>query len=171
MESYSEEKQLKIGQCRRLGWWIGGLSGCCMGLFQIYWSVMDFSGIHGSLWMNLATGLPASVIGAFAGVKITDWITRRIISGNPKIILVALKGIGYGTVAGVVIGIASVTPLLVIGHYMGTIQFNMTGDLILLRLLGTGALGGGVFGGMIGAAAGFVYGPAIMWYINHSLNA
>jgi len=138
-----------------------------MGLMQIYWFAMGKSGIHGTLWMNIFTGVPAAIIGAWVGVLITEWVTKQIIIGNPNLAAAALRGLLYGLLAGVVIGAACMVPLLTIGHYMGTIQFFAEGSYVFVKILGTGAMGGGIFGGMIGAAAGVVYGPGITWYIQH----
>ena len=160
-----DETSSRKDRCLQTGRWIGGISGSAMGFLHIYWGATGVSGIHGSFGQNLATGIPSSIVGAYVGVKTTEWITKKIMTGNPKPRRAALKGIAYGAINGAAILTASMVPLLIIGHYTDTIHFNLSEDLIMLKLLGASAAGGTLYGGMIGATAGAVYGPFISLYM------
>jgi len=60
--------------------------------------------------------------------------------GNPKPGRAALKGAAYVSIDGAIILSASMAPLFIIGHYTDTIHFNMSNDLIILKLLGASAM-------------------------------
>ncbi len=152
-------------RCIRTGQWIGAISGSAMGLACIYWRATGVSGVHGPFWKSLVTGIPSAIIGSYVGAKTTKWTIRRIMEGNPKPGRAALKGAAYGAIDGAIILTASMVPLLIIGHYTDTIHFNMSNDLIILKLLGASAMGGTLYGGMIGATVGAVYGPCISLYM------
>jgi len=152
-------------RCLRTGQWIGAISGGFMGFAQIYWSATGVSGIHGPFWKNVVTGVPSIILGAYVGAKTMKWTTRRIMKGDPKPGRAALKGAFYGAVSGTIILTASLAPLLITGYYMDTIHFNMSDDLMILKLLGIAAMGGTVYGGTFGAAVGAVYGPSISLYM------
>ena len=160
-----DESISKENRCQQTARWIGAISGSTMGLLHIYWSATGVSGIHGSFSKNLVTGIPSALVGAYIGAKATEWTTRQIMKGNPKPGKSVLKGAVYGAIDGAIILTASLVPLLIIGHYTGTIHFNMSNDLIILKLLGTAAMGGIVYGGTIGATIGAVYGPCISFYM------
>ncbi len=76
-----------------------------------------------------------------------------------------MKGALYGAMHGTVVLTASMVPLLVIGHYMETIQFNFDGDDILLKVIGAAVLGGIGYGGTFGATIGIIYGPSLSIYM------
>ena len=152
-------------RCLRTGQWIGAVSGGFMGLAHVYWSATGVSGIYGPFWKNLVTGFPSAILGAYVGTKTMKWTTRQIMKGNPKPGRAALKGAFYGVVSGTVILTASLAPLVITGYYMDTIHFNMSEDLMILKLLGTAAVGGTAYGGTFGAAVGAVYGPSISLYM------
>ena len=129
-------------RCIRTGQWIGAISGSTMGLACIYWRATGVSGVHGPFWKSLVTGIPSAIIGSYVGAKTTKWTIRRIMKGNPKPGRAALKGAAFGAIDGAIILTASMAPLLIIGHYTDTIHFNMSDDLIILKLLGASAMGG-----------------------------
>ena len=159
------ESGYREDQCIRTGQWIGAISGSAMGLACIYWRATGVSGVHGPFWKSLVTGIPSAIIGSYVGAKTTKWITMRIMKGNPKPGRAALKGAAYGAIDGAIILTASMAPLLIIGHYTDTIHFNLSDDLIILKLLGASAMGGTLYGGMFGATVGAVYGPCISLYM------
>ena len=161
----SDESNFKENRCLKTGRWIGAISGSTMGLLHIYWSATGVSGIHGSFEKNLITGIPSAVIGAYVGAKTTEWVTRQIMKGNPKPAKAALKGMAYGAIDGIITLSSSLIPLFIIGHYTNTIHFNLSDDLIILKLIGISAIGGTVYGGTIGATMGVVYGPCISLYM------
>ena len=136
-----------------------------MGIAQIYWSATNMSGVHGPLWKNVITGVPSSLIGGYVGYNTSDWITKRILDGNPKPGTAIFKGALYGAVQGATVFTASMVPLLVIGHYMETIQFNFDGEAILFKVIGAAVLGGIGYGGTFGATIGIVYGPSLSIYM------
>lgn len=85
--------------------------------------------------------------------------------GNPKPWKAALKGAMYVAIDGAIILTASYVPFFITGHYLGIIHFhNFSDELIILKLVGTSALGGIVYGGTIGAIAGANSGPCISLY-------
>jgi len=159
------EQLAREDRCLRSAQYIGAMSGSFMGLAHIYWSATGVSGIHGPFWKNVLTGLPSAVIGAYVGSRTTQWMTRRIMDGNPKPAKAALKGAAYGALNGAVILTASFVPILITGYYADTIHFNMSEDMILLKLIGSSVLGGTLYGGTIGAAVGALYGPSISVYM------
>lgn len=160
-----DESSFRENRCLQTGRWIGAISGSSIGFMQIYWSATGMTGIHGPFWKNVVTGIPSAVIGAYVGTKSTEWTTKQIMKGNPKPVKAALKGMAYGAIDGAIIGTASMVPLIMIGHYAGTIRFNFSDDMIILKILGSAIAGGVVFGGLNGAAIGVVYGPGISLYM------
>ena len=156
-------------RCLQAGKWLGVAGGSFMGLAHIYWSVTGVSGIHGPLWKNLVTGLPSAAIGAFVGAGTTRWATRRIMEGNPAPFKAALKGAAYGAVDGAIVLTAGILPLLLTGHFLETISFNTSEDMIVLKILGASILGGALYGGTFGAGVGLVYGPCISFYLNFAI--
>lgn len=156
----------KEANCLKAGRWIGALSGSTMGILQIYWSATGMSGIYGPFWKNLVTGVPSAIIGAYVGANTTEWVTRQIMKGHPKPGLAILKGAAYGAVDGAIILAVSFVPLLITGHYMGTIHFNKIGNRwVALKLIKMSIIGGALYGGTIGAGVGAIYGPCISFYM------
>ncbi|MFC1485818.1 hypothetical protein ACFL55_02190 [Candidatus Latescibacterota bacterium] len=154
-------------RCLSTARWIGALSGSFMGVAQLCWSATGVSGVHGSFGKNLLTGIPSIIVGSYVGTRTTEWMTRKIMEGNPKPGNAALKGALYGAVNGTVILTASLIPLLIVGHYTETIHFNISDDMIVLKLIGASAAGGMVYGGTFGLLAGSVYGPCISMYMRY----
>jgi len=159
-EPFSRENR-----CLQTGQWIGAISGSAMGLAHVYWSATGVSGIHGPFWKNLVTGIPSAVLGAYVGSKTTKWTTRQIMRGNPKPGRAAFRGAAYGAINGAIILTSSLVPLLITGYYADTIHFNLSDDLIILKLLGTATMGGILYGGTFGATVGALYGPCISLYM------
>ena len=160
------EPNQKETNCLRAGQWIGAISGTTMGLLHLYWRATGTSGVHGSIGENLVTAVPSMIIGAYVGSKATKWMTQQIMNGKPKPVRAALKGMAYGAIDGAIMLTASLVPLLVIGHYLGTIKFHFEGDLVLLKIIKSAVIGGVAFGGLTGAVVGTVYGPCISLYMN-----
>ena len=152
-------------RCLKAGRWGGALAGGTFGLLHISWSAAGVSGIHGPLWKNILTGAPSSIIGGYVGMRTTEWATRQILKGRPEPGRAALKGMMYGAIDGAITLAASSAPLLIMGHYLETIHFNFSDDLIVLKLLGASALGGALYGGILGAAIGAISGPGISLYM------
>jgi hypothetical protein len=136
-----------------------------LGFLQIYWSTTGVSGVYGPLWKNVVTGIPSSIVGACVGIKTTVWATEQIMKGSPRPGKATLRGALYGALDGAIILASSLIPLLIIGHYAGTIHFNLSDDYIVLKLLGSAMLGGTLYGGSIGLAVGALYGPCISIYL------
>jgi len=155
----------RYNQCLKTGRILGAAIGSTMGIAQIYWSATNMSGVHGPLWKNVVTGVPSSIIGGYVGYRASEWATEQILRGNPKLGQSILRGAYYGAIDGAITFTASMLPLLVIGHYMDTIRFNFNKEMILLKLIGTGVLGGIAYGGVFGAAIGIVYGPSLSIYM------
>jgi len=151
-------------KCLGFGRWLGVASGSTMGLFHLYWSATDQTGSDEPYWKNLLTGIPSSLIGAYVGHRTTEWTTRQIMKGRPKPFRAALKGAFYGAIDGAIILSASMIPLFILGHYLGTINFNE--DKSVLEVVGMSILGGVGFGGLTGAAIGCAYGPGLSLYMN-----
>jgi len=84
---------------------------------------------------------------------------------NPKPAKAIWKGGFYGTVNGAVILTANYIPFLIIGHYTDTINFNFSDDMIVLKIIGASIMGGALYGGLVGAVAGTIYGPTISLYM------
>ena len=120
-----DESSSREDRCLRTARWIGAMSGSTMGFAHIYWRATGVSGIHGPFWKSLVTGIPSAVAGAYVGARSTEWMTRRIMEGSPKPGRAALKGAAYGAIDGAIVLTASVMPLLIIGHYMDTIDFSV----------------------------------------------
>jgi len=155
----------RYNKCLKTGRVLGVVGGGTMGLAHIYWSATNMSGVHGPLWKNIVTGVPSSLIGGYVGYKTSEWATKQILKGNPKPGKAILKGALYGGIGGAITFTASMVPLLVIGQYMETIQFNFDGDAILFKVIGTAVLGGIGYGGTFGATIGIIYGPSLSIYM------
>ena len=162
-----DQRVTRENRCLSTSRWIGALSGSFMGVAQLYWSATGVSGVHGSFGENLVTGIPSIVVGSYIGSKTTRWMTQKIMNGHPKPVHAALKGAAYGALTGAVILTSSFIPLLIIGHYVDTIEFNMSDDLIVLKLIGASALGGMAYGGTFGLVAGSISGPCISLYMHY----
>ena len=160
-ENFNQRKTNVLRTAR----WLGAASGSFMGVAHIYWRVTGVSGPCGPMWKNLLTGIPSSVVGAYVGVKTTEWTAKQIMKGNPKPGKAVLKGALYGAMDGSVILTTSLIPLLIIGHYAGTIDFNISNKMIFFKLLGSAIAGGLVYGGTFGAAIGGIGGPCISVYM------
>lgn len=148
-------------RCLRTGRSIGTFAGGAMGVFTLYLGTQGE--LDGPYWKTLAIGIPATIIGAYIGSRSSEWVTRKLLDARKGIGGSALRGAAYGFLDGVVTGIASMVPVLGLGYLLGVIEFN--DDIGLLGVLGAATIGGAVFGGMIGVAAGFVYGPGISIYM------
>ena len=157
--NYKYNRSLKTGRI------VGVVAGSTMGIAHIYWSATNMSGVHGPLWKNIITGVPSSIIGGYVGYKSTEWATKQVLRGNPKPGQAVLKGALYGAIDGAIVFTASMVPLLVIGHYMDTIQFNFEGDAILFKVIGAGIIGGISYGGIFGTTIGIIYGPSLSIYM------
>jgi len=165
----SDERSFRRDRCLQAGRWLGAVSGGMIGVAHIYWSATGVSGIHGPFWKNVVTGIPSVVIGSYIGAKATEWTTRRILKGNPSPGRALLKGAAWGAVDGAVTFTAGLMPLLLMGYCMDTIHFNnmdgMGGDASIPKILGIAVIGGTLYGGTFGAAAGAVYGPCLSLYM------
>jgi len=159
------DASLREERCVRTARWVGILSGSTMGLLQMYWSATGVSGVHGPFWKNAVVGIPSAFMGAYVGARSTEWMTREIMEGQPKPGRAALKGAAYGAAGGALTLTTSVLPLLLLGHYLDTIDFNFDDDMIALKIIGASVLGGTLYGGTFGAAAGLVYGPCVSVYM------
>lgn len=159
------ETNVKQRLCIQTGRIIGAAGGSMMGVLQIYWSATGMSGVHGPVWKNVVTGVPGSIIGGYTGYKMGGWLARRILHEKPKPVKAILKGALYGGIAGAVTFTAEIVPILMIGHYMGTIDFNLEGEMIALRVLGAAVLGGIGYGGAFGIEIGAVGGLGISLYM------
>jgi len=162
---YTNDFNCKYNKCLKTGRVLGAVGGGTIGLAHIYWSATNMSGVHGPLWKNILTGVPSSLIGGYVGYKTSEWATKQILKGNPKPGKAILKGALYGGIDGAVTFTASLIPLLIIGHYMETIEFNFDGDAILLQVIGAAVLGGIGYGGTFGATIGIIYGPTLSIYM------
>ena len=162
---HTNDFNYKYNKCLKTGRVLGVVGGGVMGLAHIYWSATNMSGVHGPLWKNIVTGVPSSLIGGYVGYKTSEWATKQILKGNPKPGKAILKGALYGGIDGAVTFTASLIPLLIIGHYMETIEFNFDGDAILLQVIGAAVLGGIGYGGTFGATIGIIYGPTLSIYM------
>lgn len=155
-ESSREERTLKTGRV------LGAISGSSMGLFALYLGIKGDE-FQGPFWKTLAISVPSTIVGAYAGIRGTEWVTRKIIGSRSKIGGSALRGAVYGFADGALIGVASLVPLLTLGHCLNMIDFGEgTG---ILEVIGNATLGGVAFGGMIGAVTGLIYGPCISIYM------
>ena len=155
----------KYNQCLKTGRILSAVAGSTMGIAHIYWSATNMPGVHGPLWKNVVTGLPSSLIGGYVGYSTSEWITKRFLDGNPKLGTAILKGALYGAVHGATVLTASMVPLLVMGQYMETIQFNFDGEAILFKVIGAAVLGGIGYGATFGATIGIIYGPSLSIYM------
>lgn len=158
--SAKEEKCLKTAR------YVGIAGGSFMGIAQIYWSATGMSGVHGPVWKNVVTGLPSSIIGGYAGSKMTVWMTQKLLNEKPSPVNAVWKGALYGAIDGAVTFTSEMMPLLIIGNYMKTIEFNdLDADWVLLQLIGASIAGGMAYGGTFGIIAGTIYGPGISIYM------
>ena len=155
----------KYNKCIKTGRILGVVGGGTLGLAHIYWSATNMTSTDEPLWKNIVTGVPSSLIGGYVGYKTSEWATKQILKGNPKLGKAILKGALYGTIDGAITFTASMIPLLVIGQYMETIQFNFDSDAILFKVIGTAILGGIGYGGTFGATIGIIYGPSLSIYL------
>jgi hypothetical protein len=145
---------------------IGTISGSAIGILHMYWRATNVSGVKGPFWKSAVTGIPSIMIGSYIGKRTTEWMTNRIMRGNPKPFKAALKGAYYGAINGTLVLGSSFAPLLIMGHYTGSIDFNISKDFIIIKLIGASALGGLAYGGSFGAVFGIIYGPYISIYLN-----
>ena len=152
-------------RCLKTARLIGTIAGSSMGIMQMYWSATGMSGVHGPFWKNVVTGAPAAVLGAYVGRRSTEWATKQIMKGRPKPSVALLKGALYGAIDGAIIMTTSFASLLIIGHYMETIQFNETEKYMVLKLLAASVGGGIGYGGTFGCLIGMVYGPYVSVYM------
>lgn len=159
---FSLNREAKVQQTGR---WFGAVAGSFMGVAHIYWRATGVSGPRGPMWKNLLTGIPSSIVGAYVGIKTTEWTTKQIMNGNPKPGKAVLKGALYGAIDGTVTFAASLIPLLIIGHYAETIHFNFNKKMIVFKLLGSAVAGGMIYGGTFGAVVGGISGPCISFYM------
>lgn len=155
----------KYDNCLKTGRVLGVVGGSIMGLAHIYWSATNMTGTSEPLWKNIVTGVPSSLIGGYVGYKTSEWTTKQILKGNPKPGKAILKGALYGGLGGAITFTATMVPLLVIGQYMETIQFNFDGNAILFKVIGAAVLGGIGYGGTFGATIGIIYGPSLSIYM------
>jgi len=165
VNNQSEQFKEKERQCLRTGRLLGIVSGSAMGVAHLYWRATGTSGVHGPMWKSVVAAVPSIIIGSWVGKKTTEWTTRQILKGEPSPAKAILKGAGYGALNGAVAFTSSLIPLLIIGHYMDVIHFNMDKDWIFLKIVGVSMLGGTVYGATIGATVGAVYGPCIAFYM------
>jgi len=155
-----EPNTFKTKQCLRVGRWVGAISGAGIGLLHLYWLSID----KGLTWKVAATGIPAIAISTYVGMLSTEWATKQIMIGNPKPLKVTLKGVMYGAIDGAIILTASYLPFFITGHYLGTVHFNFSSDLIIFKIVGVTILGGIGYGGTVGAIAGGISGACISIY-------
>ena len=161
----SGNSSVKQNRCLRTGQLIGAIGGSAMGLLHIYWSATGVSGIHGTFGKNLVTAAPSILLGAYVGSLAGRWMTEKILEDRPKPFKAFLKGTGYGMVAGAITLTTAFVPILLMGHYSGTIHFNLPKDYIFFRILWISMQGGALYGGLFGATAGAVYGPGVSLYM------
>lgn len=164
MNINAEANSPRKNRCFKTGRWIGAISGSVIGLLHFYWLV-NVSSPHSPFWKDLVTGIPATIVSTYMGAKTTKWATEQIMKGNPKLWKAALKGAMYGAIDGSIILTASYVPFLITGYYLETLHFNLSDNLIILKLLGLSPLGGIVYGGTIGAMVGAVCGLCISLYM------
>jgi len=149
----------------RTGKWVGAVAGSFMGVAHIYFRATGVSGPKGPMWKNLLTAIPSSVAGAYVGIKMTEWSAKQIMKGSPKPGKAVFKGMLYGAIDGTVTLAAAVVPLFIIGHYADTIDFNVSNEMIVFKLLGSAVAGGLAYGGTFGAVVGGISGPCISFYM------
>ena len=156
-----EANTFKKKRCLKVGRLAGAISGSAIGLLHFYWLSVD----EGLSWKVAATGIPATVASAYVGMRSTEWATKQIMKGKPKPLKAALKGAMYGAIDGAIILTASYVPFLITGYYLGTVDFNFSDDLIILKIVGVSILGGALYGGTFGAVVGGISGPCISVYM------
>ncbi|MCK4772939.1 MAG: hypothetical protein KAT18_08460 [Candidatus Latescibacteria bacterium] len=161
-EMISNGVNSRENRCLQAGRVIGALSGSTMGLFAFYVGIKG-DDLEGPFLQTLAISIPTTVIGAYVGVKGTEWLTRRILDAKQGVPGSALRGVAYGFVDGAMIGVASMVTLFSLAYFFDAIHFNESMGFI--DIIGSATLGGAIFGGMIGAVAGLVYGPGISIYM------
>ncbi len=157
------QRTSRESRCYTTARWMGVFGGSFMGTAGLIWNATGISGAEGSFGEQLLCSIPSIALGSYVGVRMTEWMTRRILKGNPKPGRAALKGAAYGFITGAVTLTASFIPLLVIGKAVGTIDFN--NDPNYAQILGASALGGTAFGGTYGIMTGTVYGPFLSLYL------
>jgi len=162
---HTNDFNYKYNKCLKTGRVLGVVGGGTMGLAHIYWSATNMTNTSEPLWKNVVTGVPSSLIGGYVGYKTTEWATKQILKGNPKVGKALLKGALYGGIDGAITFTASLLPLFILGEYMGTIEFNFDSDEMFLGLIGSTILGGIGYGGTFGATIGIVYGPTLSIYM------
>lgn len=156
------QKQNKCLQTARL---VGAAAGATKGLLLIYWKATGVSGFHGTVGQSLAIGIPSSIIGAYVGIKSTEWATKQIMDSKPKPGRAMLRGAWYGAINGTIIYAVSSIPVHLLGYYTNTIHYNISTDFMPLKILGLSVLGGMIYGGTFGAFAGLIGGPTISFYM------
>ena len=164
-KTISDQSQNRVEKVLQTARWLGAAGGSFMGVAHIYWRATGVSGTYGPMWKNLLTGIPSSIVGAYVGIKTTEWATKQIMKGSPKPGKAALKGMLYGAIDGTVTLAAGLILLLIIGHYTGTIHFNFNNEMIVFKLLGSAIAGGFVYGATFGAVVGGIGGPYISLYL------
>lgn len=152
----SDDLNVRETNVLRASRWVGAVAGSFMGVAQIYWRATGVSGPRGPMWKNVLTGIPSSIIGSYVGIKMTEWSAKQIMNGSPKPGKAVFKGMLYGAIDGTVTLAAALAPLLIIGHYADTIDFNVSNEMIVFKLLGSAVAGGLVYGGTFGAVVGGV---------------
>ena len=112
----------KENNCIKTGQILGIAAGSFMGTMTMYWKATGESGVHGPFWKSVVTAIPSILVGSYVGSKTSEWATKRMIKGHPNVAMALLKGAGYGALQGAVIFTASLVPLFIVGHYLGTYQ-------------------------------------------------
>lgn len=161
-QSASANQVTRESRCLQTGRVFGAVAGSSMGLFVLYQGIKG-DDIRGPFWRTLAVSIPTTIVGAWVGMRGTEWATRRIMKTEPGIGESALRGMLYGALDGALIGTAGFVTLFTIAYLTDAITFNK--DMGILGTIGMATLGGAVFGGMTGASVGLVYGPGISIYM------
>lgn len=154
-----------LAPCVRTGEWVGALAGATMGVLHVSWRVAGVSGPQGPLYKNVMTAVPSVMVGGAVGSRMTGWATKKILGGRPSRTRAIFRGVAYGAIDGAVTLTASLVPLLILGHYLETIDFNFSEDLVILKVAGAAVAGGTLYGGVIGAGLGSVYGLTIRFCV------
>lgn len=154
-----------LAPCIRVGEWVGVLAGSTIGVLHISWRAAGVSGPKGPLYKNVITATPSIIVGAAVGSRMTGWATKKILEGRPSRSTAMFRGAVFGAIDGAVTFTAGLVPLLVLGHYLDTIDFNFGGKLAILKVVGAAVAGGTLYGGVIGAGVGPVYGLTITFCI------
>ena len=162
----SSEFSNKEINCIRTGQIIGMAAGSLMGTMTMYWKATGESGVHGPFWQSVVTGVPSILIGSYVGNKTSEWATKQMINGQPNIAKALLKGAGYGALQGAIIFTSSLIPLFIVGHYLGVIDFAMSGPPAIFKIMGLTLIGGAGYGGIFGLMGGAALGPSFSLYLN-----